>query len=125
VRRARALVFKATASPAKRKLVSKLGTSASDVYQQMWTALWTYQSTITSCTNLTLCTNVDISANVKTFQAGSQRMVDLLDQAVRVLRQVSGNRNSGASLVRSMRKAHASNIAESARIPATQSTCNG
>jgi hypothetical protein len=125
IRRARLLVFNTTKSSTQRLAVSKIANSAAANYRQMWTSIWSYQSSVLSCTNRDLCANVDISGNVKSFEAGSARMVELLDQAVLVLRQSTRRRTSGRPLLRSMTTLHRSNLESTSRLPLAQSVCGG
>jgi hypothetical protein len=124
IKAARTQTFRATKNRARRTAVTKIVNTSSEIVLRMWQGIWTYPSNIFTCTNVAVCAATDITALAKSFATDSEQLVNLLDQAVRVLRNAKKNRSAGRVLVRSMALLEERNQLELARIPSTQSTCS-
>jgi hypothetical protein len=117
------LVRSEAASTDVRTKARKILNAATANYTAMWSTIWSYESSIKSCTNTTLCVTVDLTPSANSFKAGSKKMIGFANQLAGLLKAV-GSRYTGKKGIKTV-KAEDSDIIQSiSQIPLTASNCS-
>ena len=123
IQRARALALRGTPTKSQQTSLNKIFQSATSAYIRMWSGIWSFQRIVQKCTNTVLCKNVDISQTAAAFKKDSDLMAKLLNDAVKILRAVQGNKSAGSNLVKQMTKLSGLNVTTLATVPSVTSDC--
>jgi uncharacterized repeat protein (TIGR01451 family) len=115
-------------SDAQKQFASKAKKSASELYIQAWTTLWTeIPLTVTNCVNATICKEDDLSATIKKYSTLSSQLRDLAAQLSKQLvsaqRKARKSTASGKKLGKDASNQHNNNIGSSLNVPRFNSRC--
>lgn len=123
IRKVRNLALSGNASKKQKASLDSITNQASKTYDDMWRTVWSIERYIVSCTNIQICTAEDISGSTLSFQNNSQHLVNLMKDAVRVLRKSRKDRRIGAKYLSAINNLHQLNLQISAGIPQVKSNC--
>lgn len=124
VQRVSRLILKDKRAKARsRNLASNSITRAQALYQDSWGKTWSLPQIATSCSNTQFCVQSDNSGTISSVLDNSAQLQALTSKVVAELRKVRKDRRLGGSYLKKAAKLHNVNVTESAKIPASTSSC--
>lgn len=125
VRRIRNAIYRTADSARQRAAANRLLVAADKEYLALWTDVWTsFPPVVQSCSNSQFCVSSDLTSQTDELVASSQRFVQIMRAAARLLRKASNGTQTGLRYERAMQELHLANQDAIKSIPASQSTCS-